>query len=122
MNGRTKLLLAGLVIGWIGCGGSVTEIDTDRDGLSDQDEHALGTSAERQDSDGDGVNDGVELENGSDPLDDQRGGAQDTGNGGGETGSGGGQDSGNGGGETGSGGGQDSGSGGGQDSGNGQGG
>ncbi len=42
--------------------------DDDGDGLTWEDEQALGTSDCDQDSDGDGVNDGVEVEMGSDPA------------------------------------------------------
>ena len=45
-------------------------VDTDSDGLSDQDELALGTDPNNQDSDGDGISDGREVNAlGSNPLD-----------------------------------------------------
>jgi hypothetical protein len=45
------------------------QIDSDEDGLNDQDEVRLGTSNELQDTDDDGVYDGVEQALGSDPTD-----------------------------------------------------
>ncbi len=44
------------------------KMDTDGDGLSDQDEALYGTDPNNPDSDGDGMSDGWEVENGSDPL------------------------------------------------------
>jgi AhpC/TSA family/Bacterial TSP3 repeat len=44
-------------------------LDEDGDGLNIHDEFALGTDATNPDSDGDGVLDGVEVQNGSNPLD-----------------------------------------------------
>ncbi|MCB2173529.1 DUF1565 domain-containing protein [archaeon] len=41
--------------------------DSDSDGLSDDEETALGTNAFSPDTDGDGINDGDELNNGTDP-------------------------------------------------------
>lgn len=43
-------------------------IDSDGDGLSDQEELALGTDPHNPDTDGDGYSDGVEVANGFDPL------------------------------------------------------
>lgn len=43
--------------------------DRDQDGLTDQEELALGTDPDNEDSDGDGYSDGVEVESGYDPLD-----------------------------------------------------
>lgn len=42
--------------------------DQDRDGLSDQEEQALGTDPANPDTDGDGYSDGVEVSSGYDPL------------------------------------------------------
>ena len=43
--------------------------DSDNDGISDKDEHDLGTDPNSADSDKDGVNDRQEIDDGSDPLD-----------------------------------------------------
>jgi gliding motility-associated-like protein len=45
------------------------QIDTDNDGLTDAQESVLCTSPNVSDSDGDGINDGIEVNNGSDPCD-----------------------------------------------------
>ena len=45
-------------------------VDSDGDGLSDDEESALGTDDESVDSDGDGWEDGDEADSGTDPLDD----------------------------------------------------
>lgn len=51
-------------------GTSVFHIDSDGDGLDDYAEAVtLGTDPTEMDSDGDGMDDGVEVQNGSDPLD-----------------------------------------------------
>lgn len=50
-------------------GGSGGGSDSDEDGLTDDEEVALGTDPFNPDSDGDGVIDGQEVEDGSDPLD-----------------------------------------------------
>ncbi|XAM00077.1 thrombospondin type 3 repeat-containing protein [Phycisphaeraceae bacterium D3-23] len=42
--------------------------DSDRDGLGERTEHTLGLNPQRSDTDGDGINDGDELLNGTDPL------------------------------------------------------
>lgn len=47
----------------------VRPLDTDNDGLPDDDERARGTDPTREDSDGDGLGDGVEVLAGTDPLD-----------------------------------------------------
>lgn len=44
-------------------------LDTDNDGLPDEDEAARGTDPTRDDTDGDGLGDGVEVLAGTDPLD-----------------------------------------------------
>lgn len=44
-------------------------IDTDGDGISDDEERRLGTDPNVRDSDGDGYDDGVEIDAGSDPND-----------------------------------------------------
>ncbi len=46
-----------------------SDLDTDGDGLSDQEEEELGTNLEDADSDRDGIPDGWEVEAGLDPLD-----------------------------------------------------
>jgi len=43
-------------------------LDSDQDGLSDEEEKALGTDPHNPDSDGDGYSDGSELKSGYDPL------------------------------------------------------
>jgi len=43
-------------------------VDSDEDGLSDEEEAALGTDPNNKDSDGDGIEDGVEVEQGRNPL------------------------------------------------------
>ncbi len=43
-------------------------IDTDGDGLSDEDENTIGTDINNKDTDGDGIDDKTEVENGTDPL------------------------------------------------------
>jgi YD repeat-containing protein len=49
-------------------GVSAASMDSDRDGLSDAQEVALGTDPFNSDTDGDGFSDGVEVASGSDPL------------------------------------------------------
>lgn len=44
-------------------------VDTDGDGLTDEEEAALGTDPNNRDSDGDGISDGDEVAAGTDPLD-----------------------------------------------------
>lgn len=44
-------------------------LDSDGDGLSDDEERALGTDPFNPDTDGDGISDGDEVDCGSDPLD-----------------------------------------------------
>ena len=43
-------------------------LDSDRDGLSDDDELKYGTDPKKRDTDGDGYSDGEEVANGHDPL------------------------------------------------------
>jgi hypothetical protein len=47
----------------------VLAVDTDGDGLSDEEEAAIGTDPTNPDTDGDGLSDGVEVALGTDPLD-----------------------------------------------------
>ena len=69
-------LSASLLLGLVACGEKDsdppdepdTPVDTDGDGINDDDEATLGTDPENPDSDGDGFLDGDELETG-DPLD-----------------------------------------------------
>ncbi len=46
----------------------ITNLDTDKDGLSDVIEQSLGTNPTVADTDGDGFSDGVEVNSGHDPL------------------------------------------------------
>ena len=75
-------ILSGLIltIGLPGCGaaemtfgsdgeGPGSFVDSDEDGLSDDDEIALGTDPQIADSDGDGYSDGAEDNSFTDPLD-----------------------------------------------------
>lgn len=50
------------------CNGLIRDLDNDNDGLSDEDELALGTDPFNPDSDGDGYPDGIEHLSGMDPL------------------------------------------------------
>ncbi|MBU2028673.1 thrombospondin type 3 repeat-containing protein [Patescibacteria group bacterium] len=43
-------------------------LDSDQDGLSDEEEKSLGTDPKNKDTDGDGYSDGVEVKSGYDPL------------------------------------------------------
>lgn len=47
---------------------STLVIDSDKDGLTDEEEKLYGTDAKNSDSDGDGYSDGVEVESGYDPA------------------------------------------------------
>lgn len=67
-------------------------LDSDEDGLSDEEEEDLGTDPFDADTDGDGFDDGEEVDRGTDPLDDSdypstggTGGTSGTGGGGGGT-------------------------------------
>ena len=48
---------------------SNVQLDTDDDGLTDDEEEELGTDPNNPDTDGDGIPDGDEVDNGTDPLD-----------------------------------------------------
>jgi uncharacterized protein (TIGR02217 family) len=58
--------LGGMAVTAIGVASS---LDSDGDGLTDDEEILLGTDPNNSDTDGDGVNDGDEVDGGSDPLD-----------------------------------------------------
>ncbi len=66
---RNHALVALLMWG-IGCSECDENQDSDGDGLDDCVELAAGLDPERSDSDGDGEGDGTEVDCGSDPLDD----------------------------------------------------
>ena len=63
----SKLSLVAVAFAIVGCG--TDEVDTDGDGLSDEQEVELGTDPEEADSDDDGLTDGEEYDLGTDPLD-----------------------------------------------------
>ena len=75
------LLIAMIALGMVmtGCGDTTEEtgnvetntgaLDSDNDGLTDDEERELGTNPNNPDSDGDGINDGDEVEQGTNPLD-----------------------------------------------------
>lgn len=55
---------------FLGCASEVSiDIDADKDGLLGSEETELGTDPDAADSDGDGADDGLELESNTDPLD-----------------------------------------------------
>lgn len=62
----STVLLVGLGVWTAGCTQKV--VDTDGDGISDEDEATYGTDPENADSDSDGLKDGDELDFGSDPI------------------------------------------------------
>ncbi len=55
-------------LGLAGCATPTETLDTDGDGLDDQQETALGTDPNQADTDGDGILDAAELDLGTDPL------------------------------------------------------
>ena len=59
------LLLALSLSAFVACG---KDVDTDGDGLFDEQEAVIGTDPNKADTDGDGLNDLVEDEDGTDPL------------------------------------------------------
>ena len=70
---RLLVFLIVLIFGWVGLssadldGGNIF-MDTDGDGLFDEEELAFGTDPNNIDTDGDGYTDKVEIESGYDPL------------------------------------------------------
>lgn len=55
---------------FLGCASEVSiDVDADGDSLLGSEEEALGTDPAAADSDGDGADDGLELESNTDPLD-----------------------------------------------------
>ena len=70
---RLLIFLTVLIFGWVGLssadldGGNIF-MDTDGDGLFDEEELAFGTDPNNIDTDGDGYTDKVEIESGYDPL------------------------------------------------------
>lgn len=67
--GRDRVPLAGNTLDLINMGACMAPVDTDLDGLSDDQEMELGTNPLLPDTDGGSVNDGIEVERGTDPLD-----------------------------------------------------
>jgi hypothetical protein len=61
--------IAGAEVACAKAGAAAATSDADGDGITDADEHALGTDPNAADSDGDGVGDGDEVRAGTDPLD-----------------------------------------------------
>ncbi len=59
-----------LALLFLGCASEVSiDVDADGDSLLGSEEEALGTDPNLADSDGDGADDGLELESNTDPLD-----------------------------------------------------
>ncbi len=76
MTQPTPWFLALGLLAALGCGPDNTgkdepegPVDSDGDGLMDDEEEELGTDPDLADSDGDGFDDGVELEENTDPVD-----------------------------------------------------
>lgn len=67
-RGPDAILLGGVSLS-IGIKRSRAKIDTDGDGLSDDEERELGTDPTRADTDRDGIPDGIEVATGTNPLD-----------------------------------------------------
>lgn len=63
------ILSAGLLLALTVIPASAQTVDSDGDGLFDEDEIALGTDPARYDTDGDGFGDNLEVVSGTDPLD-----------------------------------------------------
>jgi hypothetical protein len=83
----TLRLLAGSLVGGLltqrGLGAAFARSDSDGDGLFDSDEtNVYGTDPNNPDTDGDGIDDGQEVFDGTDPLSAPGGGGQPTGGGG----------------------------------------
>ena len=60
---RTQVIVTGKLLA------NPLEMDTDGDGISDEEEMVIGTNPTLEDTDGDGLSDGIELANLFDPLD-----------------------------------------------------
>lgn len=73
VNKKTAVFLAVVFFAWLNFSQAQNDrpnffVDQDQDGLSDQEELALGTDPTNPDTDGDGYSDGVEISSGYDPL------------------------------------------------------
>jgi len=75
---KTKIIVI-LAVSFVVCGATFFALaesqtnnslflDSDQDGLTDQEEHMIGTDPEKADTDGDGYSDGKEVESGYNPL------------------------------------------------------